>query len=116
MTSTDLEPQNPTLNLPYDSIDHISSQPSDLGLQLYLKPMIKKYKKMQPQKMSLYRKIGWFLNKKRGRNDLFLICAPRNIQYSNQLVNDLEVLSDLFRYLSAIYKTNSFDDNHTIQI
>ena len=76
MTSTDLEPQNPTLNLPYDSIDHISSQPSDLGLQLYLKPMIKKYKKMQPQKMSIYRKIGWFLNKKRGRNDLFLICAP----------------------------------------
>ncbi len=76
MTSTDLEPQNPTLNLPYDSIDHISSQPSDLGLQLYLKPMIKKYKKIQPRKMSIYRKIGWFLNKKRGRNDLFLICAP----------------------------------------
>jgi hypothetical protein len=33
-------------------------------------------KKLQPQKMSLYRKIWWFLNKKRGRNDLFLICAP----------------------------------------
>ncbi len=31
---------------------------------------------MQPQKMSHYRKIGWFLNKKRGRNDLFLITAP----------------------------------------
>jgi hypothetical protein len=31
---------------------------------------------MQPQKMSLYRKIGWFLNKKRGQIDLFLICAP----------------------------------------
>ena len=54
MTSTDLEPQNPTLNLPYDSIDHISSQPSDLGLQLYLKPMIKKYKKLQPPKIYLY--------------------------------------------------------------
>jgi hypothetical protein len=26
-------------------------------------------------KMSLYRKIGWFLNKKRGRNDLFMISA-----------------------------------------
>ena len=76
MTSTDLEPPNPILNLPYDSIDHISPKPWDFGLQLYLKPMIKKYKKMQPQKMSLYRKIGWFLNKKRGRNDLFLICAP----------------------------------------
>jgi hypothetical protein len=75
-TSSDLEPQKPILNPPYDSIDHISHQPSDLGLQLYLKPMIKKYKKMQPQKMSLYRKIGWFLNKKRGRNDLFLIYAP----------------------------------------
>ena len=57
MTSTDLEPLNPTLNPPCDSIDHISTQPSDLGLQLYLKPMIKKYKKMQPKKMSLYRKI-----------------------------------------------------------
>jgi hypothetical protein len=33
-------------------------------------------KKLQPQKMSLYRKLWWFLNKKRGRNDLFLICAP----------------------------------------
>ena len=32
--------------------------------------------KMQPQKMPLYRKIGWFLNKKRGQIDLFLICAP----------------------------------------
>ena len=53
MTSTDLEPLNPTLNPPCDSIDHISTQPSDLGLQLYLKPMIKKYKKLQPQKMSL---------------------------------------------------------------
>ena len=52
MTSTDLEPQNPTLNLPYDSIDHISPKPWDFGLQLYLKPMIKKYKKMQPQIMS----------------------------------------------------------------
>ena len=30
----------------------------------------------QPQKMSFYRKLWWFLNKKRGRNDLFLICAP----------------------------------------
>ncbi len=67
MTSTDLEPRKPTLNPPYDWIDHISPQPSDLGLPLYLKPIIKKYKKMQPQKMSLYRKIGWFLNKKRGR-------------------------------------------------
>jgi hypothetical protein len=55
--STDLEPQKPILNPPCDSIDHISTQPSDLGLQLYLKPMIKKYKKLQPQKMSLYRKI-----------------------------------------------------------
>jgi hypothetical protein len=51
-----------------------------------------------------------------GKNTDFSDLAPRNIQYSNQLVNDLEVLSDLFRYLSAIYKTNSFDDNHTIQI
>ncbi len=75
-TSTDLEPENPTLNTPCDSIDHISTQPNDLGLKLYLKPMIKKYKKMQPQKMSLYRNLGWFLNKKRGRNDLFLIYAP----------------------------------------
>jgi hypothetical protein len=56
-TSTDLEPQKPILNPPCDSIVHISTQPSDLGLQLYLKPMIKKYKKLQPQKMSLYRKI-----------------------------------------------------------
>ena len=38
--------------------------------------MIKKYKKLQSQKMSILRKIEWFLNKKRGRNDLFLICAP----------------------------------------
>jgi hypothetical protein len=38
--------------------------------------MIKKYKKLQPQKMSLYRKIGWFLNKKRGQNDLFSQVAP----------------------------------------
>jgi hypothetical protein len=30
--STDLEPQNPTLNLPYDSIGHISPNPCDLGL------------------------------------------------------------------------------------
>jgi hypothetical protein len=75
-TSTDLEPENPTLNPPCDSIDHISTQPNDLGLKLYIKPMIKKYKKLQPQKMSLYRNIGWFLNKKRGRNDLFLIYAP----------------------------------------
>ena len=30
----------------------------------------------QPQKMSFYRKLWWFLNKKRGRNDLLLICAP----------------------------------------
>ena len=52
MTSTDLEPPNPILNLPYDSIDHISPKPWDFGLQLYLKPMIKKYKKMQPQIMS----------------------------------------------------------------
>jgi hypothetical protein len=28
-TSTDLEPQKPTLNLPYGSIDHISPKPSD---------------------------------------------------------------------------------------
>ena len=33
-------------------------------------------KKLQPQKMCLDRKIWWFLNKKRGRNDLFLIYAP----------------------------------------
>ena len=72
----DLEPQIPTLKPSFDSIDHISTQPSDLGLQLYLKPMIKKYKKLQPQKMSLNRKIGWFLNKKRGRNDLFFQVAP----------------------------------------
>jgi hypothetical protein len=38
--------------------------------------MIKKYKKLQPQKMSLYRKIGWFLNKKRGHFDLFSQVAP----------------------------------------
>ena len=31
-TSPDLEPQKPTLNLPNDSIDHISPQPRDLGL------------------------------------------------------------------------------------
>jgi hypothetical protein len=31
-TFTDLEPQNPTLNSPFDSIDQISPQPSDLGL------------------------------------------------------------------------------------
>jgi hypothetical protein len=30
--STDLEPLNPTLNPPYDSIDHISPQPRDLEL------------------------------------------------------------------------------------
>jgi hypothetical protein len=30
--SSVLEPQNPTLNPPYDSIDHISSQPTDLRL------------------------------------------------------------------------------------
>ena len=30
--STDLEPRKPTLNPPYDWIDHISPQPSDLGL------------------------------------------------------------------------------------
>ncbi len=83
-TSTDLEPENPTLNTPCDSIDHISTQPNDLGLKLYLKPMIKKYKKMQPQKMSLYRNIGWFLNKKRGRNDLFLIYAPSLVGSCNQ--------------------------------
>ncbi len=33
-------------------------------------------KKVQPQKMSVLRIWDWFLNKKRGRNDLFLICAP----------------------------------------
>ena len=31
---------------------------------------------MQPQKMSLDRKIWWILNKKRGRNDLFSQLAP----------------------------------------
>ena len=51
--STDLEPQIPTFKPSFDSMDHISPQTSDLGLQLYLKPMIKKYKKLQPQKMSL---------------------------------------------------------------
>ncbi len=30
--STDLEPRKPTLNPPYDWIDHISPQPGDLGL------------------------------------------------------------------------------------
>ena len=30
--STDLEPQNPTLKPSYDSIDHISPKPIDLGL------------------------------------------------------------------------------------
>jgi len=30
---------------------------NDFELQLYLKHMIKKFKKLQPQKMSLYRKI-----------------------------------------------------------
>ncbi len=31
-SSTDLEPQKPTLNIPYDSIDHIYPNPCDLGL------------------------------------------------------------------------------------
>jgi hypothetical protein len=35
-----------------------------------------KMKKMQPQKMCFYRKLWWFLNKKRGRNDLFSQLAP----------------------------------------
>ena len=35
-----------------------------------------KMEKLQPQKMSIYGKIGWFLNKERGRNDLFLQLAP----------------------------------------
>ncbi len=39
--------------------------------------------KLQPQKMSLYRKIWRFLNKKRGQNDLFLICAPLTDERSN---------------------------------
>ncbi len=30
--ATDIEPQNPKLNLPNDTIKHISPQPSDLGL------------------------------------------------------------------------------------
>jgi hypothetical protein len=38
--------------------------------------MIKKYKKLQSQKMSILRKIEWFLNKKRGQNDLFSLLAP----------------------------------------
>jgi hypothetical protein len=38
--------------------------------------MITKYKKLEPQKISLYRKIGWFLNKKRGHFDLFFQVAP----------------------------------------
>ena len=38
--------------------------------------MIKKYKKLQSQKMSILRKIEWFLNKKRGQNDLFSQLAP----------------------------------------
>jgi hypothetical protein len=38
--------------------------------------MIKKYKKLQSQKMSILRKIEWFLNKKRGQNDLFSQVAP----------------------------------------
>jgi hypothetical protein len=42
----------------------------------FMKILLLIMKKMQPQKMSLYRKLWWFLNKKRGRNDLFLICAP----------------------------------------
>jgi len=39
--------------------------------------MIKKYKKLQSQKMSILRKIEWFLNKKRGQNDLFSLLAPQ---------------------------------------
>ena len=31
-TSTDRDPENPELNLANDTIDHISPQPSDLGL------------------------------------------------------------------------------------
>ena len=31
---------------------------------------------MQPQKMSVLGIWNWFLNKKRGRNDLFLQLAP----------------------------------------
>jgi hypothetical protein len=38
--------------------------------------MIKKYKKLQSQKMSILRKIEWFLNKKRGHFDLFSLLAP----------------------------------------
>ena len=37
-----------------------------------------KNEKMQPQKISLYSNLWWFLNKERGRNDLFLQLAPHS--------------------------------------
>jgi len=49
----------------------------------FTKNEVLKIKKLQPQKMSLYRKLWWFLNKKRGRNDLFLICAPLFLERCN---------------------------------
>ena len=81
--STDLEPQNPKLKPSFKVFKryfHLKTafNPSKGWFKVvsFMKILLLIMKKMQPQKISLYRKLWWFLNKKRGRNDLFLICAP----------------------------------------
>ncbi len=64
-------------------------------------------KKLHPQKMSLYRKIGWFLNKKRGRNDLFLITAPLTEGSCNHKVMiELDRLKKSIRLTTSIFPKN----------
>jgi len=48
--STDLEPQIPKLKTSFDSIDHISTQPTDLGLQLVRKFSFWKWKSCNHKK------------------------------------------------------------------
>jgi hypothetical protein len=81
--STDLEPQNPKLKPSFKVFKryfHLKTafNPSKGRFKVasFMKILLLIMKKLQPQKMSIFRKIWWFLNKKRGRNDLFLICAP----------------------------------------
>ncbi len=49
-------------------------------------------KKLQSQKMSILRKIEWFLNKKRGQIDLFLITAPLKDEMLQPNLNDFSIL------------------------
>jgi hypothetical protein len=47
---------------------------------------------MQPQKMSVLGIWNWFLNKKRGRNDLFLQLAPLIGGMLQPNLNDFSIL------------------------